>query len=166
MSGHEHSSTVLGQHSLDDGEDVDNNNETNEDIDAVVVTQKTKQPEYGRVTEKKSSWAWEYIHVLKDGPLTRRRNARGNKDVGNLCGYVCTVCLKNGVPFRDSLISLHNNGISNGVSHLLLVHKMKNVGDEQVSASLQDLPHGHGRMEKFLTVSNNSHLQRVHALVA
>ena len=61
MSGHDHSSTVLSQHSLDDGEDVDNNNETNEDIDAVVlVTKKTKQPEYGSLTEKKSSWAWRY----------------------------------------------------------------------------------------------------------
>jgi hypothetical protein len=69
------------------------------------------------------------------------------KDVGNLCSYVCTVCLKNGVPFRDSLLSLYNNGTSNGVLHLLLVHKMKNVGGEQISASLQVSSHGHGHIE-------------------
>jgi hypothetical protein len=122
MPGLADSSTLLSDEQEDEGEDT------------VLLAVQNNQQEHERVTEKKSCWAWEYIHILTNGPISRRRNTKGNKDAGILCGFVCTLCLKKGVPFRDSLISLHNSGISNGVLHLLLVHKMKKDAGENEPA--------------------------------
>jgi hypothetical protein len=145
--------------------------------------------EHERVSVKKTSWAWEYIHILKNCPIPRRRNTRGSKDVGLMCGYVCTLCLSKGIPFWDSLISLHQNSVSNGTTDLALVHKMKGsqgshlTGDVHAAAGFASsawpastkmigrLVHleeknTRGSIAPFLTASNESHLQRVHALAA
>jgi hypothetical protein len=68
--------------------------------------------------ETGSSWVWQYIWLLKNGPMKNSCKI--------LCSYICKlVCIDAGKKkFIDCLISLHNGGPANGNKHLVTCHKL------------------------------------------
>lgn len=90
-----------------------------------------KRPPIERVSMKKTCWAWEYIFKFSDGIVVNSRPSRMQR-VGIPCEFVCRLCYedKANIPVMDCVVALHNNGISNGISHLQCKHRLSDPAAE------------------------------------
>ena len=95
--------------------------------------------------------------------------------VGIPCQYVCRLCYEDKVslPIMDCVVALHNDGISNGITHLLFKHKLSNptpknqaTSPPSLNASASSPTRSSINLQKFLSGSNDRQVKHVHTLAA
>ena len=110
-----------------------------------------------------SSWVWQHIWFLKNGPVKNARKV--------LCSYACKLCIDSGKKkFIDCLVSLHNGAPANGNKHLLTIHKLaaptKTSGEKAVLADSTASPVvKNSVMANFLGKGNSAVQERVDVLL-
>ena len=141
-----------------------------------------KRPPIERVSMKKTCWAWECIFKFSDGIVVNSRPSRMQR-VGIPCEFVCRLCYedKANIPVMDCVVALHNNGISNGISHLQCKHRLSDPAAELknkaatpmklnysiAAASMQQSSSPSSvNLYKFLSGGNDLQLRHVHSLAA
>jgi hypothetical protein len=136
-----------------------------------------KRPPIERVSAKRTCWAWEYIFKFSNGIVVNSRPLAMQR-VGVPCEYVCRICYdhKANIPVMDCVVALHNNGISNGISHLQCKHNLSDpvakvdkvpALSTTTSKLLQESSSSSStNLQKFLSGGNVRQLRHVHSLAA
>jgi hypothetical protein len=115
------------------------------------------------VKVKKAGWAWEYIYLLKDGPIIKNKIEYH---------YACKPCLDQPhSKLSDCLIKLHKHNISNGIAHIKKYHQnlvpKQQTPVAKIQISQESTPCTSRKiMDNFVQLGNDSVIKRVHFLVA